>query len=58
MLNIPLNHKTIFFFDFSTHFSIPCGHTYDFDVINKIKSQTNSSQQAMQQLKPINKTIW
>lgn len=56
MLNIPINHKTIFLFDHSVHFNVKCGHTFDFDVINKIKPQTNTSNQpVMAQLKPLGK---
>ena len=57
MLNIPLNHKTIFLFDHSSHFNIPCGHTYDFDVINKAKpnSNANNNTATFSQIKPLGK---
>jgi hypothetical protein len=53
MLNIPLNHKTIFLFDHTSHFNIPCGHTYDFDVINKAKPNSNAT--TISQIKPLGK---
>jgi hypothetical protein len=57
MLSIPLNHKTIFLLDHSTQYATKCGHTYEFDVISKIKPQSGQNT-GQQQLKPLDKTIW
>lgn len=57
-MHIPLNHKTIILFDHSTNFATACGHTFDFDAASKGKSQATASSQAIQQLEPLDKSLW
>ena len=58
MLNIPLNHKTIFLFDHANCFSNNCGQTFEFDVPNKSKASNQNQAQNIQKLNPLNKTLW
>lgn len=56
MLNIPINHKTVFLFDHSNNFAINCGQTFEFDA-NKPKSSSHQ-QQISHKLEPLNKSLW
>ena len=58
MLNIPLNHKTIFLFDHANYFSNSCGQTCEFDVANKSKAATNPQLASFQKFNPLNKSLW
>jgi hypothetical protein len=57
MLNIPINHKTIFLFDHSNYFSNSSNSRIEFDVANK-KPASSSQQLNAQKLEPLNKTLW
>jgi hypothetical protein len=60
MLNIPINHKTVFLFDQSSYFANNCGQTFEFDA-NKPKSSSSHHQQQQsinQRLEPLNKSLW
>lgn len=59
MINIPLNHKTIFLFDNANFFASNCGQTFDFDVASTkaAKSNPNQSQSSLK-LNPLNKSLW
>lgn len=56
MSDIPLNHKTIFLFDYSSHLAVSCNESFIFDVPPKTKNA--SSTNAQQLLPPITKTMW
>jgi hypothetical protein len=59
MLNIPINHKTIFLFDHCNHFSNSCGQTYEYDVSkNSAKQNMATNMLNMHKLNPLNKSLW
>ena len=58
MLNIPLNHKTVFLFDHANYFAASCGQTTEFDMPTKAKPTTSSQHTNLQKLNPLNKSLW
>ena len=56
MLNIPLNHKTVFLFDHANYFSANSGQTCEFDMPTKAKPSPQPPNS--QKLNPLNKTLW
>jgi hypothetical protein len=58
MLNIPLNHKTVFLFDHANFFSNNSGQTREFDMLTKTKPNSNPQMSNMQKLNPLNTTLW
>ena len=58
MLNIPINHKTIFLFDHANYFSNSSGQTREFDMPMKTKPNANPQIANIQKLNPLNTTLW
>ena len=56
VINIPLNHKTIFLFDHSVYFAAPCGQTIEYDAATNLKAGNQAVN--FQKFDPIMKTLW
>ena len=59
MLNIPINHKTIFLFDHSNYFANNSNSLTEFDVASKKPAASHQSQGTnSQKFEPLNKSLW